>query len=351
MTSHTDGSREAAAKPPVGRRALHGLFSLLRGLLYGLVMLYTFGAILYDGPFGPAGETGNLVAGIAWVGLAGAALVFSRGVFARIGWFGAAVALVMVPWGLLIRPSNDREWKPEFGRTGHTTLEGDRITFVNFRNFDYDDEGKEIVRWEDRVVHLSNLEGMDLFLDAFGGDLLAHPILSFDFGEDGHVCLSIETRREQGEEFSTFGGLYKMFELQYLFGSEEDFIRVRTNVRDEPCYLYRARHGAVHAREILMQSIAAQNALAEKPRFYNVLTANCTTSLRAQRPSEKRERFDYRMLVNGKLDEYLYEKGVLETAGLAFAELRPAALVNPVALEAHRDPRFSDRLREDRPGF
>lgn len=46
------------------------------------------------------------------------------------------------------------------------------------------------------------------------GDLLAHPMLCFDFGEDGRVVLSGETRREVGEPFSAFGGFYKMFVLR-----------------------------------------------------------------------------------------------------------------------------------------
>ena len=68
---------------------------------------------------------------------------------------------------------------------------------------------------------------------------MAHPMLSFDFGDEGHVLLSIETRKETHESFSAIGGIYKMFELQYIFGDEADFVRVRTNIRDEPCYIYR----------------------------------------------------------------------------------------------------------------
>ena len=43
---------------------------------------------------------------------------------------------------------------------------------------------------------------MDHFHVPFGGDLIAHPILSFDFGPDGHEALSVETRREVGEAFT-----------------------------------------------------------------------------------------------------------------------------------------------------
>ncbi len=326
-------------------------YGVFRAVFYGLVIFYVTGAIYYDGP-GPAGSVVNIVLAVAWVILVVAVLWWGRGTWRRLLAFIFLVAVAMVPW-TLICASNDKNWKPEFGETGRAIIDGDRLTFLNFRNFDYDKDGREIVRWEDKTVHFSNLRGLDYFHDAFGGDVLAHPILSFDFGPDGHVCLSIETRQEVHEDFSAVGGLFKLYELQYLFGSEEDFIRVRTNVRHEPVYLYKSRHSVEQARAILDESVTTLNDLADHARFYNVLWSNCTTSIRAQTPAERRGRFDWRMLINGRLDEYLYEKGVFVDGGLSFEELRSAARVNNAAAAAavDQDPNFSARIREDRVGF
>ena len=127
--------------------------------------------------------------------------------------------IVIVPWSF-ISPSNDKQWAQDFEKTGHVTIEGDIITFHNFRDFDYTKEGVVTPVWTTRQVHLSKLKGMDIFHDRFLGNLMAHPILSYDFGDDGHICLSIETRREVGEKFTPVAGLYKVFELQYIFASE-----------------------------------------------------------------------------------------------------------------------------------
>ena len=329
-------------------RILFNSLRVLVCLVLSLFVLYWFGAIYFDGPLGQA-SVGNLILGIAWLVLI--VVIWLVPMDRRLKWggFAAAICLVAIPW-LIICPSNDRDWKPEFGETGWAEVEGDKVTFHNYRHFAYVD-GEEIPKWESRTFHLSNLKGADLFFDAFGGDLLAHPIISFDFGDEGNVCLSVETRREVHESFSALGGLYKMFELQYIFGEESDFIGVRTRVRNEPVYLYRFRTSRERVEETLMESIQTHNELKDKPRFYNVLTSNCTTSLRAQTPSEMRAKFDWRMLVNGYLDQYLFEKGAIETAGLSFVELRPRVLINEAANRADDPSKFSTLVRRGRPGF
>jgi hypothetical protein len=328
------------------RRLGHGL----AWLLGAIAALYLFGVIHFDGPLGNPASTGNLALAWGWAALLAVAMFVVRKPRARLLAFAALAALVVVPWSFK-KPSNDRDWRPEFERTGWAEIEGDVITFHNVRNFGWIDADHYTERWETRTHHLSALRGIDYFHDAFGGRRLAHPILSFDFGDEGHLCLSIETRREKTESFSTFGGLYKMFELQYVFGTEEDFIRVRTNIRDEPVYLYRLRAGQTKATEVLMESIAVQNVLREHPRFYNVLTANCTTSLRAQKPAPEREAFDWRMIVNGRLDEYVHEKGAIVDEGMGFEELRPHCLINEAARSAPTGPAFSRAIREGRPGY
>ena len=312
--------------------------------------LYVSGMIHFDGPLGLPASTGNRVLSWAWLAVLVVAVVVLRKPRPRLAAVAVLAAAVVVPWSLK-RPSNDRDWQPEFRRTGRVEREGDRLVFHNVRNFEWHDGGRFTERWETRTHRLSKLQGIDYFHDAFGGKLLAHPILSFDFGDEGRLCLSIETRRETTEAFSTFGGLYKMFELQYLFGTEEDFIRVRTNFRHEPVYLYRVKVTQARAAEILLESIGVQNALHDHPRFYNVLTANCTTSLRAQRPAPEREAFDWRMIVNGYLDRYVHEKGAIADDGMSFDQLRPRCLINEVARDAPAGPGFSRAVREGRPGF
>ncbi len=330
------------------QKAWSALFRLFRLVIYLLGIAWAAGAVFFDVPI--EDETARKLLAI---GYAVVVLLFFAGIRTRRGRFVVwlvAMSVVLVPW-LMIRPSNDRNWEPPWARTAWADLEGDVVTFHNLRNFDYALDGKVMERWEERTVHLSNLRGLDYFHDGFGGELLAHPILSFDFGAEGRVAFSIECRREVGEKFTPVGGLFKMFELSYLVGDERDFIRLRTNIRDEPVRLYRASYSEKRIREMFFETVGGLNVLKNRPRFYNSLTANCTTSYWSQAPAGKRARFDYRLLLNGKLESLLYERRVIVSNGLPLEELVERASINEAAKAAHDDPEFSARIRKGIPGF
>jgi hypothetical protein len=55
------------------------------------------------------------------------------------------------------------------------------------------------------------------------------------------------------------------------------------------------------------------------------------------------------MLINGKMDEMLYEDHVIATSGLAFPELKQRSLINQAAHAADQDPDFSRLIRADLP--
>ena len=115
--------------------------------------------------------------------------------------------------------------------------------------------------------------------------------------------------------------------------------------------LYRLTYPLERIREIFHETITAMNALREKPRFYNILTANCTTSYLRQASTGKRPAFDYRIILNGLMESLLYEREVIATEGLSLHELKTRASINEAAREARKDPEFSTRIREGRPGF
>lgn len=51
------------------------------------------------------------------------------------------------------------------------------------------------------------------------------------------------------------------------------------------------------------------------------------------------------MLLNGKADEMLYERGALVTRGLPFAELKQQSLINMIARESNNADDFTSRIR------
>jgi hypothetical protein len=100
-----------------------------------------------------------------------------------------------------------------------------------------------------------------------------------------------------------------------------------------------------------MPRLPRQACLCETPRWYNAITTNCTTAIRSQHPGDERLPWDWRILVNGKGDELLFERKAIVTNGLTFPELRAAALINSAAQTAGASMDFSRHLRPGPPGF
>jgi hypothetical protein len=192
---------------------------------------------------------------------------------------------------------------------------------------------------------------VDIAIDYWGSPWIAHPIVSFQFADALPVCFSIETRVKKGQAYSPIAGLYRRYELIYTVADERDVIRLRTNYRNEDIYLYHLTMTPAQARERFLEYIHSLNALREHPRWYNEITTNCTTSIRGQQPRGERPPWDWRILLNGKGDEMMYERHRMVTDGLPFAELKKRALNDTAAKAAGNSPDFSRLIREGRPGF
>lgn len=315
-------------------------------LLVWLLLLssvsWAFGALWYD-----------LRRSLAWLFAGGIAAVWvmTRRRVWSVGLTVCAVSFVLA-WWLTQQPSNDRVWQPDVAELPWADVKGDEVTLHNVRNFEYRTATDFTPRWETRVVHLSQITGVDMFINYWGSSWMAHPVVSFQFADSPPLCFSIETRKEEGEKYSAIGGLYRQFELYYVVADEQDTIRLRTSIRPgEESYLYRTRMTPEKARERLMEYLSAINQLRDHPRWYHAITTNCTTAIRDQHDAGKRHPWDWRMLVNGKADELLYERGLLATDGQPFDELRKKSLINEAAQKAGNSTEFSKLIREGRPGF
>jgi hypothetical protein len=201
-------------------------------------------------------------------------------------------------------------------------------------------------------VRLSQLTGIDMAIDYWGSPYMAHPIVSFQFADAPPLCFSIETRKKKGQSYSAIGGLYRQYELVYIAADERDVIRLRTNYREgEDIYLYRLTLSPEKARERFHEYLETLNRMNGQPRWYNAITTNCTTSIRSQHPGHERMPWDWRILVNGKGDEMMYERKTIVTAGLPFAGLKQRSHINAAAREADAAPDFSQRIRAGNPGM
>lgn len=248
-----------------------------------------------------------------------------------------------------VRPSNDRDWSPEVAFPPTGSVSGDTLTLKNVRNFRYRSESDFTERWETRTYDLSAIEGADLYLSYWGSPLIAHTIVAWDFTSAPPLAVSIETRKERGEQYSAIRGFFREYELYYVAADERDLIGLRTNHRDEDVYLYRVRISPEAARDLLLDYVKTMNELAEHPRWYNAAIDNCTTGIRVHVEHIGSVRpWDWRILVNGHGDELMYERGNIAT-DLPFDELKRRSNVVARAKAAGDAPDFSARIREGLP--
>lgn len=306
---------------------------------------WAVGALAFDFPTASLRRPLSMLFAMALLG----AVILLRGKWRKLAAVGVGFGFVLA-WWLTLQPSNDRHWQKDVEKTAWAEIDGDAITLHNVRNCDYRTETDYTVQWETRKVQLSHITGIDIAINYWGSPWMAHPIISFQFTDSPPVCFSIETRKEIGESYSAIGGIYRQYELIYVVADERDVIRVRTNYRKgEDVYLYRTTITPEAARVRFLDYIHTLNELHTRPRWYNAATTNCTTSIRSQHALASRSPWDWRILINGKMDEMFFEQDQFVTGGLPFDELKKRSLINPRAQAADKDRDFSKLIREGLP--
>jgi hypothetical protein len=265
-----------------------------------------------------------------------------------------AAFCVVLGWWLSLKPSNLGDWQADADRTTWAEIDGDRVTIHNFRNCDYRTETDYSNCWSDRTVYLSQIRAADFFLTNWGLRWVSHPILSFQFGDNEHIAFSIEARYKTGQSYSPILGFFRQYGLIIVAADERDLIRLRTNYRrNEEVYMYRVQIQPPVARAMFLTYVAYLNQLKDHPQWYNELTRNCTTTLDDQLAADVNSPhpWNYQFLLNGTLDELLYDRGRLITGGLPFPELKQREHINAAAHAANQAPDFSALIRAGRIGF
>jgi hypothetical protein len=262
----------------------------------------------------------------------------------------ALLAVVLLSAAVLVRPSNRRTWSVGQELLPTATFDGNRVTIHNVRNFSYAPDETPTVRYEDRTYDLDKIETAWFVLVPFSRENrgAAHTLLSFGFADSQYVGISVEARKEQGENYGLLKGVLRRFEIMYVIADERDLIGLRANVRGNDVYVYPIRARPEKVRELFVQMVERANSLQQQPEFYNTLTNNCTTNILDHANSVSPTHIPYgrEIFLPGYADELANRLGLLDTQ-LSVADARKRFLVNERARKYANDPDFSTRIRSE----
>lgn len=250
------------------------------------------------------------------------------------------------PWWVTAR--NDRNWNVDQALLPEITRNGDVVSIKNIRNFSYETATSFTPAYYDATYNLNDVQSVDFIVEPFAGiQGAAHTFVTFGFTDGRRLAISIEIRKEKGESFSPWKGLWRNYELMYVIADERDVIKLRSNYRHDQVFLYPIKTTPEKARALFESMLARAQQTATSPEFYHTVLSNCTTNIadHVNEISPARIPWTWTQLLPANADKTIYDLGLINT-DLPFEQARQKFNINARAAEYADTPDFSQKIRE-----
>ncbi|QMU62279.1 MAG: DUF4105 domain-containing protein [Gammaproteobacteria bacterium] len=278
--------------------------------------------------------------------LAGIIVLFVFGKKLYISIVPPLILVVLLIWLSTIQASNDLDWLTEVSVLPRINIEDDVITIEKFRNFTWQDINSSDQNWETRSYNLSKLKSLSLIVVPFhDSKYMAHTMLDFEFADQGHVIISVESRKEKNEAYSLVAGALKQLELIYVIGSERDLLTLRAVHRGSKIHLYPIKAEPEFMNSLFNDLSKSANSLNAKPQFYRTLRDNCTTTLVKHIDRHYQQKIGLRLetIFPAKAGELLHELGKMDTH-LPYYQAYEASRIDHIVNEYQDEENFSSKL-------
>lgn len=240
------------------------------------------------------------------------------------------IVLFLVLFGILSAilysitdPKKDSRWTIEHALLPEISFDGindasrkikenPTVSIINIRNFQW--LSKDIKQYKQIKFQLKDIVGLKAVVSHFAPvNEIAHVFLIFVLNDGREFGISIEARREAGEQFSLSGGLFAKFELIYVLATPEDLLGIRKK-NNESVHIYPIKASEKKTQELFLLMAAEVNALIEEPALYHLLFKNCTNQLvkNVSILTERKYPWYFQTLAPGKTGEMLYELGLID---------------------------------------
>lgn len=261
------------------------------------------------------------------------------------------VIIFLLIWFISIRPSQDKDWREDLVKLTKIEIVNEKILIKGLRDWRYDENGPISKKWTNKKYNLNDMEGAWFVIDYFSEFKgAAHTMFVFDFKNDEPIVISIEARKEVDETYSAFKGIFKKFEISYLWGTEQDFIARRVITQKDDVYMLPLDIHIDYAKVLFLDLIDETNKLYKEPEFYNTLTKNCTNLLAdsANESQQKTIPWHVSRVLPGYSDELLYKLGYIKSEG-TLEEIKEKYYINKIIdnIPQENYSEFSKILREE----
>lgn len=236
-------------------------------------------------------------------------------------------------WWIIANPSHNRNWSPEYALLPQISWQSTSTAQVaNIRDWHFADTSFPTERpYINETFDLNTLVKTWFFIEPFSSwSGVGHTFFSFEFADGRSVVISVEARKEIGEEYSGFSSLFPTYEYMYVWATERDMLTNTVFFAEDDAYRYPLTIPIEDQKELLRALIQSTDALAKQPRFYHLFGANCTNILarHANLAHPGSVPLHYSWFLTGYSDSYLYSLGYIPN-DIPFAELEQQALLTP----------------------
>lgn len=237
--------------------------------------------------------------------------------------------LILNAYYLFKSPTNNGPWLEHYQQLAEVELNANLVTIKNFRRARYDESGNiSVLNYSDKTVDLNQLDAVWYGISQFASPGLAHTFLSFDFGDQDPVVVSVEARMQPGQSYGPIEGALDNYHLIYVFADERDIVGVRTHKRNEAVRFMPTTADKSRMIQMFKDMAERANSLIKTPEFYNTFTSNCTNNIMQQTAVSAWQYYlDPRIILPAYSDSIAYDFGVLDQ-NYTLEQHRAAALLD-----------------------
>lgn len=217
------------------------------------------------------------------------------------------------------KPRLDKNWVEHLAVMPTIDMRADGFALSPATDWNYDENGPTAKNTVSFAAKYADLRNVWFVVEPQpGGGYAAHTLLLFEFAGDRAIGVTVEARREVGEEYDAFQGLFNKFELAYIWSTSKELLGRRAVYLAKDVYVYPLALTERQKTDFLKALLAKTIEISTVPRFYNTATSNCTNEL----AKVARIPWHYSFILTGYSPQYLHKLKYIPGRDFAAAKSR-----------------------------